>query len=105
MTNATTETLTAPTYIVSVDTLDTILDRADLDALSLEHGSYRRAVQHAVNEIADAVEADLEAHGLEGDVERLYEMTTRRDSDDADPQVWDRVLIHGASATREQIGV
>ena len=43
--------------------------------------------------------------GSKHEVERVYEMTTRRDSDDADPQVWDRVLIHGASATREQIGV
>ncbi len=73
------------TYTVDLDTLTVAFADGELATL----GDARRAI----DEIAERVEAELEARGIDADVERRYDSGPRRDGGDIDPTVWDAVLI------------
>lgn len=74
------------TYTVDLDTLTVAFADGELATL----GDARRAI----DEIAERVEAELEARGIDADVERRYDSGGRGDrGPDVDPTVWDAVLI------------
>lgn len=86
----TTETI----YVVDLDTLATAFEDGELDALD---------ARRAVDEIAARVEAELAVRGLSGTVERHYDSGARSDSGDADPTVFDAVLIERVDDLRAAV--
>ena len=93
------------TYIVTPDTINTVCDEDDLATLDARTGSRHATIRLVVDAIADAMSAEIGDCGADADVERRYTDTFERDSDDADPNMWDTVLIHDADILRDALGL
>lgn len=103
-----TETAQRPAlYTVDPDTVTQILDGDEIERIAaITERTAAQVVRAAVDAIADAVEAELEERGWEGEVERRTDTgSLRRDTERADeaPEVWEAVLVHQVRDLRREV--